>query len=107
MRRKPFFNTTPRFGGRGGARGRVWYPLKLLHISYNLFAGTYMLSLSVYESIAIQILLWGDRPPMWPRGRARGLGVVPRETPPYYSYNLFSGTDMLSLSVYEPIAIQI
>ena len=40
----------------------MWYPVKLLHISYNLFAGTEMLSLSVYEPIAIQIL-HGDRPP--------------------------------------------
>ena len=32
--------------------------------------------------------------------------MVPRETPPF-SYNLFAGTEMLSLSVYEPIAIQI
>ena len=31
---------SPRFGGRGGARGRVWYPKKLLHISNNLFDGT-------------------------------------------------------------------
>ena len=35
--------------------GRVWYPLKVLHIMYNVFAGTEMLSLSVYEPIAIQI----------------------------------------------------
>ena len=62
--------------------GRVYYPMKLLHISYNLFAGTEMQSLTVYELIAIQILL-GGRPPIWPRGQARGSGVVPRETPPY------------------------
>ena len=59
MHRKPFFNTTPRFGGRGGARG---YPMKLLHISYNLIAGTEMLSLFVYEPIAIQILFGGQSP---------------------------------------------
>jgi len=40
----------------------VWYPVKLLHISYNLFAGTEMLSLSVYEAIAIKILLGGPSP---------------------------------------------
>ena len=34
----------------------MWYPVKLLHIGYNLFAGTEMLSLSVYEPIAMQIL---------------------------------------------------
>ena len=42
--------------------GRVWYPVKLLHISYNLFAGTEMLSLSVYEPIAIQMLQGGTVP---------------------------------------------
>ena len=51
--------TVPQFG-RGVELGvRVWYPVKLLHISYNLFAGTEMLSLSVYEPKAIQILLGG------------------------------------------------
>ena len=43
--------------------GRVWYPVKLLHISYNWFAGTEMLSLSVYEPIAIHILLGGRGEP--------------------------------------------
>ena len=47
---------------------RVWYPMKLLHISYDLFAGTEMLSLSVYEPIAIKILLGGGRPPIWGEG---------------------------------------
>ena len=42
--------------------GRVWYPVKLLHICYNVFAGTEMLSLTVYEPIAIQILLGGTVP---------------------------------------------
>ena len=36
--------------------------MKLLHISYNLFAGTEMLSLSVYKPIVIQILLGGPSP---------------------------------------------
>ena len=72
----------PQFGLRVELGGRVWYPVKLLHISYNLFAGTEMLSLSVYEPIAIQILLEG-RPPISPRGRAKGSGVVSRETTPY------------------------
>ena len=60
MHRKAFFNTTPRFGGRGGARG---YPMKLLHISYNLIAEAEMLSLSVYEPIAIKKIAWGRPPP--------------------------------------------
>ena len=42
--------------------------MKLLHISYNLFAGTEMLSLSVYEPIAMQIFHEGDRPPIWEEG---------------------------------------
>ena len=33
--------------------GRVWYTMKVLDISHYLFAGTDMLSLSVYEPIAI------------------------------------------------------
>ena len=52
----------PQFGRGVELGGRVWYPVKLLHISYNLFAGTKMLSLSVYEPIAIQILLGGPSP---------------------------------------------
>ena len=59
------------------------YPLKLLHISYNLFAETEMLYLSVYEPIAMQILLGGTVPPIWGRGRVRGSGVIPLESPPY------------------------
>ena len=59
--------TVPQFG-QGVELGRwVWYPVKLLHICYNLFAGTEMLSLTVYEPIAIQILL-GNRPPIWGEG---------------------------------------
>ena len=77
----------PQFGGGVDLGGRVWYPVKLLHISYNVFAGTEMLSFTVYEPIAIQILL-GGRPPIWPSGRPRGSVVVPRETP-HISYNLF------------------
>ena len=46
----------------GRARGRVWYPVILLHISYNVFDATEMLSLSVYEPIAIQMLLGGTVP---------------------------------------------
>ena len=51
--------------------GRVWYPVKLLHIRYNFFAGTEMLSLFVYEPIAIQVL-WGTVPEFGGRGGARG-----------------------------------
>ena len=38
------------------------YPVKLLHISYNLLAGTEMLSLSVCEPIVTQMLLGGPSP---------------------------------------------
>ena len=81
MHRIPFFNTTPRFGGRGGVRVWVWYYVKLIYIRYNLFAGTDMLSLSVYEPIAKQILLGGPSPNLGGRGRVRGSSVVPRECP--------------------------
>ena len=57
------------FGGRVPKIGkwlelgsRVRYIVKLLHIRYNLFVRTEMLSLSVYEPIAIQILLVGTVP---------------------------------------------
>ena len=38
------------------------YPAKVSRIRYNLFAGTEMISLSVYEPIAVQILLRGTVP---------------------------------------------
>ena len=84
----------------------MWYPVKHLHIRYNLFAGSEMLSPSVYEPIAIQILLGGPSPQFGGGGRVRGsdwyhLKVL------HIRYNLFAGTEMLSLTVYEPIAIQI
>ena len=63
--------------------GRVWYLVKLLHISYNLFAGTEMLSLSVYEPIAIHIL-FGGTVPQFGRGFELGVGcLLPSETLPY------------------------
>ena len=56
---------SPNLGEGVELEGRVWYPVKLLHIRYNLFAETEMLSLSVYEPIAIQILLEGTVPQFW------------------------------------------
>ena len=68
--------------GEGVALGaRVWYPMKLLHISHNLFAGTEMLSLSVYEPITIQILLGGTLPQFGGMGGVRGSSVVTHESP--------------------------
>jgi hypothetical protein len=80
--------------------------MKLIHLIHNLFAGTEMLSLSVYEPIAIQILFRGDRPPIWPGVELGGWVWYPVKLH-HISYNLFAGTEMLSLSVYEPVAIQI
>ena len=76
----------------------MWYPMKLLHISYNLFAGTEMLSLSVYEPIAIQILLGGPSPNLG-RGVELGGQVWYPVKLLHISYNLFAGTEMLSRSV--------
>ena len=42
--------------------GRVCDPLKVLDSRYNSFAGTETLSLSVYELIAIKILVGGTVP---------------------------------------------
>ena len=58
-------------GSRLGSR--VWYPVKLLHISYNLCAGKEILSLSVYEPIAIQILHGGSGAPIWEEGVELGV----------------------------------
>ena len=85
--------------------GRVWYHLKVLHISYDLFAGTEMLSLSVYEPTAIQMLL-RDCPPIW-GGVELGGRLWYRMKVLCSRYNLFAGTETLSLSVYEPITIHI
>ena len=42
----------------------MWYHVKVLHITHNLFAGTDTLSLSVYEPIAMRVLWEGEgRPP--------------------------------------------
>ena len=75
--------------------GRVRYPVKLLHIRYNLFAGNEMLFLSVYEPIAIHILFGGPSPNlgggvelggrMWYHMKAKHNG-----------YNLYLETDALS-----------
>ena len=68
----------------------MWYPLKVLHIMYNVFAGTEMLSLSVYEPIAMQILLRGPSP-IWGGGLARGRVCYSMKVI-CSRYNLFAGT---------------
>jgi len=98
--------TVPQFGRSVELGDRMWYTVKLLHICYNLFAGTEVLSLSVYEPIAIQILLGGTVSQF-----GRGVELEGRVCYPvkllHISCNLFAGTEMLSLTVYKPIAIQI
>ena len=96
----------PQFGEGVELGGRVWYPVKLLHIRYNLFAGSEMLSPSVYEPIAIQILL-GRTVPQFGRGVELGGRVWYPMKRLHIRYNLFAGSEMLSPSVYEPIAIHI
>jgi hypothetical protein len=72
----------PMGGGGVELGGRVWYNVKVLHIRYNLFAGTETLSLSIYGPIAMQMFAWEDRPPnLGGRGGVRGSSVVPREGP--------------------------
>ena len=71
--------------------------MKLLHICYNLFDGTEMLSLSVYDPIAIQILLGGRRTvPQFGRGVELGVGCG---TPYHTGHNVLIETDTLSLFV--------
>ena len=92
---------SPNFGEWVELGGRLWYPVKLLHIRYNLFAETEMLSVSVYKPITKQILLGGTVP------QFRGGGRVWYHVKLLHiRYNLFAGTEMLSLSVYELIAIK-
>ena len=61
--------------------------------------------LSPFTSQSQYKFCMGGPTPMWPRGRARGSGVVPRETPPYLPWS--ADIKMLFLSINEPIAIQI
>ena len=71
-----------------------------------MFAGTEMLSLSVYEPIAIQILLGGPSSNFWDRVELGSRVSYPLKVL-HIRHNLFAETEMLSISVYEPIAIQI
>src|SRR5208282_1918517 len=63
---------SPNLGEGVELGGRVWYPLQVLRIRSNLFAGIETLSLSVNEPIGKQILVGGTVPPIWGRGRVRG-----------------------------------
>ena len=81
----------PKLWGRVEFGGRAWYNVKFLSIMYNFFAVTETLSLSVYEPIAIQILLGGIVPQF-----GRGVELGGREWYPvklvHICYNLFAGT---------------
>ena len=81
------------------------YPAKVLPIRYNFLAGTDTLSLTVYEPIAMQILLGG--PPQFWVGVELGDQVWYHAKVLRIRHNLSVGTETPSLSVYEPIAIQI
>src|SRR5208282_3684309 len=59
--------TVPQFGEGVELEGHVWHPVKVLRIRSNLFNGTEMISLSVYETIAKEVLHGGNRPPIWGR----------------------------------------
>ena len=80
--------------------------MKVLGIRYSSFVGTETLSLSVYEPIAIYILLMGTVH-QFGEGIELGRRVCYPVKLLHIRYNLFAGTEMLSLSVYEPIAIYI
>ena len=83
------------------------YPAKDLRIRYNLFAETETLSLSVYEPIAMQILLGGTVPPICGEGVEFGGRIWYTVKAHRTGQNVFIETDTLSLFVYEPITIQI
>ena len=68
--------------------------MQLLHISYNLFAGTEMLFLSVYEPFAIQILLEGA--PQFGRGVELGGRVWYPVKAHHNGHNFSIYTDTLS-----------
>jgi len=89
----------PPFGGGVELGGRVWYPLKVLHIRHNLFAGTETPYLSVYEPIARRVL-WVGVSLFWERGWARDR-VVYHVKVYHITHALFARTDTLSLSVYD------
>ena len=65
--RKPFSNSSANSveGQKLGLKrtgDRVWYPVKVHHNGHDLSTETETLSLSVYEPIAMQILLGGSPP---------------------------------------------
>ena len=85
---------------------RVWYPVNAHHKTHNLSSENETLSLSVYEPIALQILR-GGTVPQFGGGVELGGGCCTPLKSSVLGKNLFAGTERLSLSVYEPIAIQI
>jgi hypothetical protein len=85
--------------------GRVWYPVKVHQGVHNLSIETETRSVYVYEPITVHILL-GGTVPQFGEGVDLGDLVCYPLNVLCSSYNLFAGTETLSLSVYEPIAMQ-
>ena len=78
--------------------GRVWYHVKVLHITHNLFAGTDTLSLSVYEPIAMRVIFFLGSPPFG-EGIKLGGRVWHQVKVLHITHNLFVGTDILPFSI--------
>ena len=93
------WGTVPQFGGGVELGGRVWYPVKLIHNRYNLFAGTETLSLSVNEPIAKQIFSGGTVPPIWVEGVELGGRMWYPVKAHHTGHNLLIETDTLSFLV--------
>ena len=96
---------SPNLGEGVELEGRVWYPVKLLHIRYNLFGGTEVLSLRLRANRNTNFA-WGTVPQFGGGAELRGRVWCPVKLL-HINYNLFARTQMLSLSVYETIAMQI
>ena len=90
---------SPNLGEGVELEGRVCDPLKVLCSRYNSFAGTETLSLSVYEPIAIHILVGGTVPPIWGKGVKLGGRVRYPVKAHHTGHNLLIETDTLSLFV--------
>ena len=90
---------SPNFGLGVELGGRVWYPMKVLLIRNNLCAGTETLSLSVYEPLVMQFFAWGTVPQFWV-GVGQGGQVWYNVKVFRIRYNLFAGTETLSLSLF-------
>ena len=99
---KFLLGAVPQFWEKGGGvdlAGRVWYPLKVLHMMYNVFAVTEMLSLFVYEPIAKQIMVGRTVPQFGGEGVELGGRVWYSVKTHHTGHNLLIRTDTLALFV--------